>query len=86
MQGFERLLTLWVFLCMVAGIALARLAPGVAHSLDATTLNVDGAPVVSISIAICLSFIMFPIMVKIDFSEVVAAGKTAPAAHTHTAS
>ncbi len=31
MQGFERLLTLWVLLCMLAGIALGRLAPGLAR-------------------------------------------------------
>ncbi len=76
MQGFERLLTVWVFLCMVAGIALGRMAPGLARSLDGMTLDVDGAPVVSIPIAVCLFFMMYPIMVKIDFSEVVAAGKS----------
>jgi len=77
MHGFERLLTLWVFLCMVAGIALGRIAPGVARSLDGMTLDVGGAPVVSIPIAICLFFMMYPIMVKIDFAEVVAAGRSA---------
>jgi len=76
MQGFERLLTLWVFLCMVGGIALGRVAPGFARSLDGMTLDVNGAPVVSIPIAVCLFFMMYPIMVKIDFSEVVAAGKS----------
>lgn len=76
MQGFERFLTLWVFLCMAVGIALGRLAPGIARSLDGFTLDVDGAPVVSIPIAICLFFMMYPIMVKIDFTEVVAAGKS----------
>jgi ACR3 family arsenite transporter len=76
MQGFERLLTVWVFLCMIAGIALGRIAPGIARSLDSMTLDVDGAPVVSIPIAICLFFMMYPIMVKIDFTEVVAAGKS----------
>ena len=76
MQGFERLLTLWVFLCMISGIALGRLAPGLARSLDGMTLDVDGAPVVSIPIAVCLFFMMYPIMVKIDFAEVVAAGKS----------
>ena len=76
MQGFERLLTVWVFLCMVAGIALGRIAPGLARSLDSMTLDVDGAPVVSIPIAVCLFFMMYPIMVKIDFTEVVAAGKS----------
>ncbi|MDF1699758.1 MAG: ACR3 family arsenite efflux transporter [Planctomycetota bacterium] len=76
MQGFERLLTLWVFLCMGAGILLGRLAPGFARTLDGITIDVDGAPVVSIPIAICLFFMMYPIMVKIDFAEVVAAGKS----------
>jgi ACR3 family arsenite transporter len=77
MQGFERLLTLWVFLCMVVGIALGRIVPGLARWLDGMTLDVDGAPVVSIPIAVCLFFMMYPIMVKIDFGEVVAAGKSA---------
>ena len=77
MRGFERLLTLWVFLCMGAGILLSRFAPGFARALDGMTLDVDGAPVVSIPIAICLFLMMFPIMVKIDFYEVVAAGKSA---------
>jgi ACR3 family arsenite transporter len=76
MHGFERLLTLWVLLCMGAGIALGRIAPGLARTLDGMTLDVDGAPVVSIPIAICLFFMMYPIMVKIDFAEVVTAGKS----------
>jgi len=37
---------------------------------------VDGAPVISIPIAICLFFMMYPIMVKIDFSEVLRAGQS----------
>ena len=76
MHGFERLLTLWVFLCMGTGILLGRVAPGFARTLDGMTLDVDGAPVVSIPIALCLFLMMYPIMVKIDFTEVVAAGKS----------
>jgi ACR3 family arsenite transporter len=38
-------------------------------------ITVDGAPVVSIPIAVCLFFMMFPIMVKIDFGEVLRAGQ-----------
>ena len=51
MHGFERLLSLWVLLCMAAGILLGRIAPGIARSLDGMTLDVNGAPVVSIPIA-----------------------------------
>jgi len=75
MNLFERQLTLWVGLCIVAGIVLGKLAPDLAKSLDAMALHVHGAPVVSIPIAICLFFMMYPIMVKIDFGEVVKAGR-----------
>jgi ACR3 family arsenite transporter len=64
-----------VLLCMGTGILLGRIAPGFARTLDGMTLDVNGAPVVSIPIAICLFLMMYPIMVKIDFAEVVAAGK-----------
>ena len=77
MSFFERYLTVWVLLCIVAGIALGRFAPEVAQSLDGMAVSVDGAPVVSVPIALCLFFMMYPIMVKIDFHEVVKAGKAA---------
>jgi arsenite transporter len=73
---FERYLTVWVLLCIVAGILLGRLAPGLAHYLDGMAIYVNDAPVVSIPIAICLFFMMYPIMVKIDFASVVKAGKS----------
>ncbi|MBM4309697.1 MAG: ACR3 family arsenite efflux transporter [Deltaproteobacteria bacterium] len=71
---FERYLTLWVGLCIAGGIVLGKIAPGVAQTLDGMALYVGGAPVVSIPIAICLFFMMYPIMVKIDFSSVINAG------------
>ena len=73
---FERYLTLWVVLCIVVGIALGRFAPGLATTLDGMAITVDDAPVVSVPIALCLFFMMFPIMVKIDFGEVVRAGRS----------
>ena len=73
---FERYLTVWVGLCIVGGIVLGKVAPGFAKSLDGMSININGAPVVSIPIAICLFFMMYPIMVKIDFASVVKAGKT----------
>ena len=74
---FEKYLTLWVALCIVAGIGLGKLAPGVASFLDGMALYVNDAPVVSLPIAVCLFFMMYPIMVKIDFGEVVKAGRNA---------
>ena len=73
---FEKYLTIWVLLCIGAGIALGKAAPGVAESLDGMAIYVNDAPVVSIPIAIALFFMMYPIMVKIDFAEVVRAGKS----------
>ncbi len=72
---FERYLTLWVVLCIGCGIGLGRLVPGLARALDGMAIYVGDAPVVSIPIAIALFFMMYPIMVKIDFAEVVRAGK-----------
>ncbi|MGF1461401.1 MAG: ACR3 family arsenite efflux transporter [Leptolyngbyaceae cyanobacterium] len=68
---FERYLTVWVALCIVAGIILGRVFPQVAVTLDAMSLYQ-----VSIPIAICLFFMMYPIMVKIDFSQAKKAAQT----------
>ena len=75
MNGFERYLTFWVALCIIVGIALGKFAPDLARTLDGMALRVNGAPVVSIPIAVCLFLMMYPIMVKIDFGEVLRAGK-----------
>ena len=76
MSVFERYLTVWVGLCIAGGILLGRFAPGVATWLDGLAIYVNGAPVVSIPIAICLFFMMYPIMVKIDFASVIRAGQS----------
>jgi ACR3 family arsenite transporter len=73
---FEKYLSLWVMLCIAGGIILGKFAPGVATYLDGLAIYVNKAPVVSIPIAICLFFMMYPIMVKIDFAEVLKAGKS----------
>jgi len=73
---FVRYLTVWVGLCIIGGIFLGKVAPDLAKSLDSMSINVNGAPVVSIPIAVCLFFMMYPIMVKIDFASVIKAGKS----------
>ncbi len=73
---FERYLTVWVGFCIVGGIILGRVAPGFARTLDGWAIVINDAPVVSIPIAICLFFMMYPIMVKIDFASVIKAGKS----------
>ncbi len=68
---FEKYLTVWVIVCIIAGILLGRLLPELAHTLS----NIQYANV-SIPIAICLFFMIYPIMVQIDFRKVIQAGKT----------
>ncbi len=67
---FERYLTVWVLLCIVAGILLGRIAPNLAETLDSIAIYH-----VSIPIAICMFFMLYPIMVKIDFAQVVKVTK-----------
>ena len=73
---FEKYLTFWVLLCIATGIIIGKVSPNMAKFLDGLVIYVKEAPVVSIPIAVCLFFMMYPIMVKIDFSEVLKAGKS----------
>jgi len=68
---FEKYLTLWVIGCIGTGVLLGKLFPEIAVSLDQFSIYQ-----VSIPIAVCLFFMMYPIMVKIDFAEVIKAGRT----------
>ncbi len=73
---FERYLSVWIGFAIAGGILLGKIAPDFARTLDAMAIEVNGAPVVSIPIAVCLFFMMYPIMVKIDFASVVRAGRS----------
>ncbi len=68
---FEKYLTGWVIGCIGLGILLGKLFPQATLALDRISIYQ-----VSIPIAVALFFMMYPIMVKIDFSEVIKAGKT----------
>jgi arsenite transporter len=68
---FEKYLTIWVLACIGIGILLGKAFPSMGDALDKVSVAQ-----VSIPIAICLFFMMYPIMVKIDFAEVIKAGKT----------
>jgi len=68
---WERYLTLWVFLCIIVGIATGRIFP----NLNVILSKLEIAKV-SIPIAICLFWMIYPIMVQIDFRRVGIASKT----------
>jgi ACR3 family arsenite transporter len=70
MSFFDRYLTLWVAICIVAGIALGKLLPIVPE-----TLGKYEYANVSIPIAILIWIMIFPMMLKIDFASIVDAVK-----------
>ncbi|MFV0798349.1 MULTISPECIES: ACR3 family arsenite efflux transporter [Hyphomicrobiales] len=63
MSTFERYLTLWVALCIVAGIALGHLIPGVFHAIGAAEIAK-----VNLSVAALIWLMIVPMLVKIDFA------------------
>jgi ACR3 family arsenite transporter len=68
---FEKYLILWVAICIIVGILFGKIFPGIAELLNNLSFFQ-----VSLPIAICLFFMIYPIMVQIDFRKVVEAGKT----------
>ena len=67
---FDRYLSIWVALCIIAGIAVGKLLPQIPEFLG----KLEYANV-SIPIAILIWIMIFPMMLKIDFSSVVNAVK-----------
>lgn len=63
---FERYLTLWVFLCMIAGVILGRLAPGLTATLS--KLEFGQGSQVNIPIAVLIWLMIYPMMLKVDFT------------------
>ena len=65
---FERYLTVWVFLCMVAGVALGRLLPGVTAALS--KLEFGQGSQVNVPIGVLLWLMIYPMMLKVDFGAI----------------
>lgn len=63
MSKFERYLTLWVALCIVAGIALGHLMPGAFHAIGAAEIARVNLPVAAL-----IWLMIVPMLIKIDFA------------------
>jgi ACR3 family arsenite transporter len=69
MSRFERYLTLWVALCILVGIALGQLLPGVFHAIGGTEVAH-----VNIPVAVLIWLMIIPMLVRIDFSALKTVG------------
>ena len=63
MSVFERYLTLWVFLCIVAGIVLGQLLPGVFQAVGRMEVAQVNLPV-----GVLIWVMIIPMLLKVDFS------------------
>ncbi len=70
---FERYLTLWVGLCMISGVALGKLLPGVIDALR--ELEFGGGSQINVPIAVLIWLMIYPMMLKVDFASVLGVGK-----------
>jgi arsenite transporter len=62
MNLFERYLTVWVFLCIVAGIALGQFFPGVFEAIGHMEIAQVNLPV-----GLLIWVMIIPMLVKVDF-------------------
>ena len=65
MSLFERYLTLWVALCIVAGIALGHAFPGLFHAVGAAEVAHVNLPV-----ALLIWLMIIPMLIKVDFAAI----------------
>ena len=70
MSAFERFLTLWVALCIVAGVALGHFFPGLFHAVGSLELARVNLPV-----ALLIWLMIIPMLMKIDFAALREVGK-----------
>ncbi len=65
---FERYLTLWVFLCMVIGLLFGKLLPDLTTTLS--KMQFGQGSQVNIPIGVLLWLMIYPMMLKVDFSAI----------------
>ena len=69
MSLFERYLTVWVFLCIVAGIALGQMLPGVFQAIGRMEIAQVNLPV-----GVLIWVMIIPMLLRVDFSALHSVG------------
>jgi arsenite transporter len=70
MSIFERYLTIWVFLCIVAGVVLGHALPGLFHAIGGLEVAKVNLPV-----AVLIWLMIVPMLLKIDFAALGRVGE-----------
>jgi len=70
MSTFERYLTVWVFLCIVVGVALGHVMPGVFQAIGTAEVAKVNLPV-----AVLIWLMIIPMLLKIDFASLSQVGR-----------
>jgi len=70
MPVFERYLSLWVILCIIVGVIIGKIFPAGVNFLSKLEVSQ-----VNIPVAVLIWLMIYPMMVQIDFSSIVRAGK-----------
>ncbi len=73
MNVFERYLSMWVALCMALGVAVGKLYPGLVGGLR--DLEFGDNSHINAPIAVLIWLMIYPMMLKIDFTSVLNVGK-----------
>ncbi len=73
LNPFERYLTLWVALCMVAGLLLGKLLPGLVDALR--RMEFGSGSQINVPIAVLIWLMIIPMMMKVDFTAIKNVGR-----------
>ncbi|HSB17395.1 MAG TPA: ACR3 family arsenite efflux transporter [Bryobacteraceae bacterium] len=70
---FERYLTLWVGVCMLAGVLLGKLTPGLVDTLR--RMEFGSGSQINVPIAVLIWLMIIPMMMKVDFTSIRNVGR-----------
>jgi ACR3 family arsenite transporter len=73
MSFFDKYLTIWVALCMAVGVGMGKALPGLVDGLR--KMEFGSGSQINIPIAVLIWLMVYPMMLKVDFSSVLNVGK-----------